>query len=83
MGQKNAVKVVKNRETVGQVSRAISLYMTYFSEPWKNKVEVIGNRENSRGNGLEVPGKYLVKGPYHSAEKGHFLINDYCRRTPL
>ena len=70
----HAVKVVKNTETVGHVSRAISRYMTYIlANRGKITVEVIGNRENSRGNGLEVPGKYVVKGPYNSAEKGQFF----------
>ena len=74
---------MKNAETVGHVSRAISRYLTsILANGGKITVEVIGNKENSRGNGLEVPGKYVVKGPYHSTEKGHFLINDYCRRNP-
>ena len=48
----------------------------------KVTVKMIGKRENSRGNGVEVPGLYTVKGPYHSTEKRKSLIIDYCRRTP-
>ena len=57
--------------------------MTYIlANGGKVTVKVIGKRENARGNGLEVPGLYTVKGPYHSTEKGQSLIKDYCRRTP-
>ena len=63
---KHAVKVVKNTETVGHVPRAISPYMTYIlANGGEVTVKVIGKRENARGNGLEVPGLYTVKGPYH------------------
>ena len=66
----DAVNVVKNMETVVRVLRASSRYMTYIlANRGKITVEVTCNGENSRGNGLEVPEKYVVKGPYHSAEK--------------
>ena len=47
----------------------------------KVTVEVIGSRQNRRGNGLEVPGLYKIKGPYVATEKGHLLIKDYLRRN--
>ena len=74
---KHAVKVVKNTETVGHVPRVISPYITYIlANGGKIMVKVIGKRENSRGNGLEVSGLYTVKGLYHSTEKGQSLIKD-------
>ena len=42
-------------------------------------VEVIGSRQNPKGNGVDLPGLYKVKGSYMSAEKGHLLIKDYLR----
>ena len=81
---KYAVKVVKNTETVGHVPRAISPYITYIlANGGKVTVEVIGSRQNRRGNGLEVPGLYKIKGPYVATEKGHLLIKDYLRRNPV
>jgi len=74
---------MKNAETVGHVSRVISPYITYILANDGNvTVEVVGSRQNTRGNGLEVPGLYKVKGPYVSTEKGHLLIKDYLRRNP-
>ena len=29
------------------------------------KCEVTGKRQNKRGNGLEVPCKYIIKGPFY------------------
>ena len=66
---KYAVKVVKSTETVGHVPRAISPYINYILANGE-KVEVIGSRQNRRGNGLEVPGLYKIKGPYVATEKG-------------
>ena len=81
---KYAVKVVKNAETVSHVPRAISPYITYIlANGGKVSVEVIGSRQNRRGNGLEVPGLYKIKGPYVATEKGHLLIKDYLRRNPV
>ena len=47
----------------------------------KVTVEVISSRQNRRGNGLEVPGLYKIKGSYVATEKGHLLIKDYLRRN--
>ena len=41
------------------------------------------NQQNRRGNGLEAPGLYKIKGPYVATEKGHSLIKDYLRRNPV
>ena len=80
---KYAVKVVKNKETVGHVPRAISPYITYIlANCGKVTVEVIGSRQNRRGNRLEIPVLYKIKGPYVATEKGHLLIKDYLRRNP-
>ena len=81
---KYAAKVVKNTETVGHVPRAISPYITYIlANGGKVTVEVIGSRQNRRGNGLEVPGLYKIKGPYVATEKEHLLIKDYLRKNPV
>ena len=62
---------------------SMSSCVTYIlANGGKVTVKVDGKRENSRGNGLEVPGLFTVKGPYHSTEKGHSLIKDYCRQKP-
>ena len=74
-------EVVKNTETVGQVPSAISPYITYILA--KVTVKVLGSRQNRRGNRLEVPGLYKIKGPYVATEKGHLLIKDYLRRNPV
>ena len=49
----------------------------------KVTVQVIGSRQNRRGNRLEVPGIYKIKQPYVALEKGHLLIKDYLRKNPV
>ena len=81
---KYAVKVVKNTETGGHLPRAVSPYITYIlADGGKVTAEVIGSRQNRRGNWLEVPGLYKIKGPYVPTEKGHLLIKGYLRRNPV
>ena len=45
------------------------------------KLEITGKRQNKRGNGLEVPCKYIVKGPFHMISNVEKIIKDYLSRT--
>ena len=45
------------------------------------KCVVIGKRENKRGNRLEVPCKYIVKGPKFMVTNIECMIKDYLGRT--
>ena len=38
---------------------------------------VVGKKENRRGNGLEVPCKYIVKGPKYMLTNIECMIKDY------
>ena len=41
---------------------------------------VTGARENSRGNGMEVPCKYKLKGPKTFLSKAGYIIRDIVSR---
>ena len=45
------------------------------------KCEVTGKRQNKRGNGLEVPCKYIIKGPFYMIANIECIIKDYLSRT--
>ena len=77
-----AVKVLKENEVAGHVSRDISKYCTsaLLCEGTR-KSEITGKRQNKRGNGLEVPCKYIVKGPFHMVLNEEKTIKDYLPRT--
>ena len=45
------------------------------------KCENTGKTQNKCGNGLEVPCKYIVKGPFHMILNVEKIIKDYLRRT--
>ena len=45
------------------------------------KCEITGKRQNKRGNGLEVPCKYIVKRPFHMVLNIEKIIKDYLSRT--
>ena len=42
---------------------------------------VIGKREKKCGNGLEVPCKYIVKGPKHMLTNMELMMKDYLGQT--
>ena len=61
---KYAVKVLKNQAVVGHVPREISRYCSFvLNSGGTMDATVTGARENRRGNGMEVPCKYKLKGP--------------------
>ena len=49
----------------------------------KMKTTVCGWRENKRGNGLEVPCNYLLKGPDKYFEKAECIIKDIVGREKI
>ena len=79
---KYAVKVLKENTIVGHVPRDISKYCTTLLLcGGKIRCEVTGRRQNKRGNGLEVPCKFIVKGPHYITCKIDMIIKDYISRT--
>ena len=80
---KYAVKVLKENEVVGHIPRDISKYCTsaLFLGGGTIKCEITGKRQSKRGNGLEVPCKYTVKGPFHMISNVEKIIKDYLSRT--
>ena len=75
---------VYHKYAVKVTYRAISPYITYIlANGGKVTVEVIGSRQNRRGNGPEVPGLYKIKGPYVATEKRYLLIKNCLRRNPV
>ena len=79
---KYAVKVLKENTIVGHVPRDISMYCTTLLLcGGKIRCEVTGRRQNKRGNGLEVPCKFIVKGPHYITCKIDMIIKDYISRT--
>ena len=79
---KYAVKVLKEKEVVGHVPREISKCCTsaLLCEGTINW-EITGKRQNKCGNGLDVPCKYIVKGPLHMISNVEMIIKDYLSRT--
>lgn len=79
---KYAVKVAKNEQVVGHIPRELSKYCTTAMLAGGTiSCKIAGKRENKRGNGLEVPCIYKVKGPKFIVEKVEMLIVDYLKRT--
>ena len=77
---KYAIKVTKSDEVVGHIPRDISKYCTAALCCGIISCEVTGKRQNKRGNGLEVPCKYRLKGPYFVVKKIECIIEDYFKR---
>ena len=76
------MKVLKEKEVVGHVPRDISKYCTTALLCGGTiKCEITGRRQNKRGNGLEVPCEYIVKGPFHVILDVEKIIKDYLSRT--
>ena len=79
---KYAVKVLKENEVVGHVPREISKCCTSAVLCGGTiKWEITGKRQNKRGNGLDVPCKYILKGPLHMISNVEMIIKDYLSRT--
>ena len=47
------------------------------------RTTVCGRRKNKRGNGLEVPCNYLLKGPDKYLEKAECTIKDIVGREKI
>ena len=45
------------------------------------KYEITGKRQNKRGNGLESPCEYIVKGPFHMVLNEEKITKDCLSRT--
>ena len=79
---KYAVKVLKENEVVGHVPREISKCCTSALLCGGTiKWEITGKRQNKRGNGLDVPCKYIIKGPLHMISNVEMITKDYLSRT--
>ena len=79
---KYVVKVLKENEMVGHVPRDISKYCTSALLCGGTiKCEITRKRQNKCGNGLEVPWKYIIKGPFHMISNAEKIIKDYLSRT--
>ena len=71
------MKVLKgfDNEVVGHIPRALSKYFgpaLLYEETME--CVVLGRRENKYGNKLEVPHKYIIKGPKYMLEIIECLI---------
>ena len=78
---KYAVKVLKNQAVVGQVPREISCYCSFVLNSGGTMVATVtGAREIRRGNGMEVPCKYKLKGPKTFLSKAEYIIRDIVGR---
>ena len=76
-----AVKVLKNQAVVGHVPREISRYCSFLlNSGGTMDATVTGARENRRGNGMEVPCKYKLKGPKTFLSKAEYIIRDIVSR---
>ena len=75
-------EVLKEKEVVGHVPRDISNYCTSALLCGGTiKSKITGKRQNKRGDGLEVPYKYIVKGPFHMISNVKKIIKNYLSRT--
>ena len=78
---KYAVKILKNQAIVGHVPREISRYCSFvLNSGGTMDATVTGARENRRGNGMEVPCKYKLKGPKTFLSKAEYIIRDIVSR---
>ena len=79
---KYAVKVLKENEVVGHVPLDISKYCASALLGGGNiECEITGIRQSKRGNGLEIPCKYIVKGPFHMIFNVENIAKGYLSRT--
>ena len=79
---KYAVKVVKDNEVVNHIPR--DLWKHFMSALLcRRAVEcvIIEKRENKRGNVLEAPCKYIVKGPKYMFINIEHILKYYTGRT--
>ena len=71
-----AVAAYKNKEIVGHIPRIISKPCSYaLLSGAVITATVTGARQNTRHNGLEVPVKYLVKGPRQNMTRAETYIS--------
>jgi len=81
---KYAIKILKNETVVGHVPKEISRFCCYaLNSGGKMKATVCGRRENKRGNGLEVPCNFLLKGPDKFLVKAECIIRDIVGREKI
>lgn len=72
-----AVAAYKDEKIVGHIPRTISKPCFFaILAGAKLKATVSGARQNTRNNGLEVPVKYFVKGPYEHMIKAQTYIRE-------
>ena len=65
----------------GHVPREISRYCSFvLNSGGTMSATVTGTQENRRGNGLEVPCKYKLKGPKTFLSKAECVIRDIISR---
>ena len=76
------MKVLKDNEVAGHIpkdhSKQCKLGMLCGVTV---ECAVFGKRENKRGNGMETPCIYIVKGPTYMLANTECMIKDYLRRT--
>ena len=78
---KYAIKVLKDNTVVGHVPRELSRYCCLILNSGGQMESVVtGARENKRGNGLEIPCRYKMKGPARILTKVEPIINDLISR---
>ena len=72
---------MRNEVVVGHVPKEISrFYCFVLNSGGRITASVTGRRENKRGNGLEVPCSYKIKGPKTFLSKAEVIINDIVNR---
>ena len=81
---KYAVKVFKNQAGVGHVPREISRYCSFvLNSGGTMDATVTDARENRRGNGMEVPCKYKLKGQKTYSLKAEYISRDIVSRRQI
>ena len=79
---KYPAKVLKENEVAGHVPRDTSKYCTFALLCGGTITsEITGKRQKKRWDGLEVPFKYITKGPFHMILNVEKIIKDYLSRT--
>ena len=77
-----AVRISKDGTTVGHVPRDISKACTFLIlYGGSMKARVTDRHQNRKGNGIETPCKYSVKGPCDAMCKAEKVIKNYLNRT--
>ena len=79
---KYPAKVLKKNEVAGHVPRDTSKYCTFALLCGGTiTCEITGKRQKKRWDGLEVPCKYITKGPFHMILNVEKIIKDYLSST--